>query len=53
LRHANRVDRTHMAVGVQDQFAAVAVPLPLRDHLYVNASSIQRVMNMRRNDRCV
>jgi len=27
-----------MTVGVQDQFAAVSVPLPLRDHLHINTT---------------
>ncbi len=34
--HSLRVRRSHMGIGVQDQFPAIAMPLPLRNYLYVN-----------------
>ena len=36
--HALRMDVTNVAVGLQYQLAAVAVPLPARDGLHVDAA---------------
>ena len=38
LRHALAVNRVHVTVGVQDQFAAIFMTLPLRYYFHVHAS---------------
>jgi len=36
LRHPLRMRPVDVAVGIEDQFSAVAVPLPLGNHLHVD-----------------